>query len=91
MWTSIEWDDASVVHHLGVDRDVVARLEQLDVLVVPAGDDRGTGVEPEDAPLLHGKVLGVGGCSASRVALGLSLFSSRRPRRNLPVGRIHDE
>jgi hypothetical protein len=91
MWTAIERNDAGVVNHLVEDHEVIARLEQLDVLVVAARDDRGPGVEPEDAPLVHGKILGVCGGSASRVAIGLPRFSGRRPRRNLPVGRIHDE
>jgi hypothetical protein len=91
MWTSVERDDASLVNHLDMNRDVVARLDQLDVLVVPARDDWGPGVEPDDTPLVNGKVLGVFGGSASRAPNVLSLLSGRRHRRNLPVGRIHDE
>jgi hypothetical protein len=37
MWTSIERDDASLVNHLDINRDVIARLEQLDVLVARQG------------------------------------------------------
>ena len=91
MWTSIERDDASLVNHLDVHHEVIARLDQLDVLVVAAREDRGPGVEPDDAPLVDGKVFGVFDGFASRAENILSLLSGRRHRRNLPVGRIDDE
>ena len=49
--TPIERDDANRVNHFGEQHNVVRGLKQLQVLVVGARRDRGTGVEPQQAAI----------------------------------------
>ena len=49
--TSIEGDDARRVDHLGHQRHVIPGLNDLHVLVVPAGGEWRAGIEPEDAAI----------------------------------------
>ena len=87
----VQRNEPHVVHHLVENRDVSRRLEQLHEVVVRAGDHRRSGIEAEDAPLVHVAVLGSGVPAARRLA-------SRHPRPargqvggQAPIRRIDDE
>ena len=58
MRLSRERDDAGVVDHFVVDHDVVARLNDLNVVVIRARRHRRAGVEAENAALADPAILG---------------------------------
>ena len=56
--TPIHRHDPRVVNHLVQNHDVIARLEELHVVVVDRRDHRWTRGSPENAPLLEREILG---------------------------------
>src|SRR5207248_3084926 len=64
-------DDACVVDHLGEDDDVAGRLDDLQVVVVGAGNHRRTGVETEKTAIGDAELRVI--VDAPRVALGPAL------------------
>jgi hypothetical protein len=80
------------MNHFLHDHDVIARLHDLDVVVVRAGQRRqraGDAALPE-APILG--IVGVGRDQPPRLrARGLAFLRLRRQRRDAAVGRIDDE
>src|SRR5205085_7911347 len=95
---AIHGDDASVVDHLGEDRDVVGSLEQLDIIVVGAWGHWRSGIQPHDATLLQRSVFPRVGVGTSKLivarrcrAQGCSLLSVRCQGRKPAIGRIYNQ
>ena len=81
-----------VVDHLGHDRDVALRLEDLHHVVVGPRGHRRTGVEAEDAALERVPLLRAGrGLAPERVALVRPAPGIIRERRQAAVRRIDDQ
>ena len=85
MRAAIKRDDPCLVNHLGLKNDVVARLDDLHIVVVRARDHRRPGVEPEEAPV--GEAEGLGRVEAA----GAPAAAPCAAQRDAAVGRIDDE
>ena len=57
MGTPVHRHDARIVNHLCENRDRVARLHELDVVVVDAWQERRPRGGPLEAPLVQGQIL----------------------------------
>ena len=95
MWTPVERHDARVVDLLVQDDEVVARLEELHVLVVARRDGRNhrrTRIPAQDASVPDAAVFRPVRQSRDPRNVGNgSLATERRKGRHLSVCRIHDE
>src|SRR5258706_5472108 len=56
--TAVERDDPGVVDHLGIYRNVIARLENLVVVVIAGGRHRRASGRPQDAADWQAEVFG---------------------------------
>ena len=80
------------MHHLVEDHQVVTRLYELRILVVPTGHHGRTGVVPEEAAFRRIAILGAVCGSAKTIAVGLDpLLGFRGQRWNAAVRRVDDE
>jgi hypothetical protein len=88
----VQWDDSGIVNHLVEHHHVVARLDELHVLVVPAGRHGWPRVVSKEAALGSVTVLRPVGGPPQSFPVGLrALLRFRRQRRHAPVGGIDDE
>src|SRR5262245_24185930 len=85
MRAAIKRDDSCLVNHLGLKDDVVARLNDLDIVVVGARDHRRPGVEPEEAAVGEAEALWI------VEAAGAPAAAPARRERDAAVGRIDDK
>src|SRR5438477_9577635 len=91
MRTRVRGNDAPRVDHLIENQHVSRTLEQLNQIVVSAGQHWGAGVEPYYAALGQVPVLRTGITLSRLCEGGLRLFPLGRERRKFSIRRIHNQ
>ena len=91
MLPTVQRNHAGVVDHLGQDGDVVARLEKLQVVVVPARQYGRTGVESQNASVPGGQRFRTVREVPHGGAIVFPFLGGGRQGRNPTVGRVNDE
>src|ERR1700724_113543 len=95
MWSTVERNDAYIVNHFEHNRHVLARLHNLDVVVVAGWKHRRSGAESHNAPLRHTTIFrAVGSRAASSHSDWLSgglLLRLLCKGWDLAIGGINDQ